>query len=161
MTKSIHDYADGKRRVLALIEARTNRTGSIRPGMAEPCWEWGGTTVRGGYGQFRLHGLKFYVHRASLEAHTGERIPDGLKAIHACDNPPCANPAHLNAGTQSQNMQECSDRGRHTQGRKTHCPKGHPYDEDNTSEQQKGRRCRTCHNATCRDQYARKAGGGK
>lgn len=31
---------------------------------------------------------------------------------HSCDNPPCCNPRHLTAETQSENMQEAISRGR-------------------------------------------------
>ncbi len=33
-------------------------------------------------------------------------IPDGWVIRHKCDNPRCINPAHLEAGTQSQNIVE-------------------------------------------------------
>lgn len=37
------------------------------------------------------------------------------------------------------------------QAEKTHCPKGHPYTEENTARNPQGhRRCRTCSRASCR-----------
>lgn len=39
-------------------------------------------------------------------------IPDGLVICHRCDNPECTNPDHLFAGTQKDNMMDCSAKGR-------------------------------------------------
>lgn len=149
MTVSIFDYPDGTERVLALLDRYTDRTGE--------CWLWTGVTARGGYGQLKLNGAKLYAHRSSHEAHSGERIPEGLKVLHSCDTPVCVNLAHLRVGTQSQNMQDCADKGRHTHGRKTHCPKGHAYTEENTLiDKNGGRGCRTCRRAAWRRWYAAK-----
>lgn len=76
-----------------------------------PCVEWQGAKSTAGYGQKRLNGKTVYVHRlAYIEAH-GE-IPKGLVVRHTCDNPACYNVDHLIIGTQKQNMQDCSERGR-------------------------------------------------
>lgn len=77
----------------------------------KPCVEWQGAKSTAGYGQKRLNGKTVYVHRlAYIEAH-GE-IPKGLVVRHTCYNPACYNVDHLIIGTQKQNMQDCSERGR-------------------------------------------------
>ncbi|MEV5007255.1 HNH endonuclease signature motif containing protein [Streptomyces sp. NPDC055692] len=120
----------------ALLDRQTDRQGK--------CWVWGGSTISKGYGNFRMHGINFLAHRASYELHSGA-IPDGLLVLHSCDNPPCFNPDHLRVGTNGDNMRDRSDRCRHASTAKTHCPKGHPYDESNTYRFPDGRRaCRTC-----------------
>lgn len=79
------------------------------------CWEWTGSRLPGGYGQFTEHTAEGrrtrYAHRLSYEVHVGP-IEDGLQVRHTCDNPPCVAPHHLVAGTRSQNMQDAVRRGR-------------------------------------------------
>ncbi len=40
-----------------------------------------------------------------------EKAGPKVVAMHTCDNPPCFNPAHLVAGTQSQNIKDSWIRG--------------------------------------------------
>lgn len=54
-------------------------------------------------------------------------IPDGLDLDHLCRNRACVNPAHLEPVTRQQNIQRSP-----LVGAKTHCAKGHAYDEANT-----------------------------
>jgi hypothetical protein len=78
------------------------------------CWEWQGYRDRRGYGQIgvsRPRRRLVYAHRLAWEDTNGP-IPDGMMVCHSCDNPPCCNPAHLFLGTQRDNMQDASDKGR-------------------------------------------------
>lgn len=72
------------------------------------CWIWNGRIHPNGYGALSRH---IKAHRASYEVFKGP-IPAGLCVLHTCDNPPCVNPLHLFAGTRSDNMQDCSAKGR-------------------------------------------------
>ncbi|GAA3948055.1 hypothetical protein GCM10022383_27280 [Microbacterium soli] len=67
------------------------------------CWEWSGTISSTGYGQVKIDGRHVAVHRLSYELHVGP-IPDGLVIDHLCSNRKCANPAHLEAVTQAENV---------------------------------------------------------
>jgi hypothetical protein len=67
------------------------------------CWDWTGEHS-GKYGTLKLSdGHRKLAHRLSWELHCGP-IPDGLKVLHRCDNPPCTRPEHLWLGTQRQNV---------------------------------------------------------
>jgi HNH endonuclease len=69
------------------------------------CWIWCGQLDVYGYGQFRKTRKDTWhkAHRVALEAYSG-RIPDGLNALHSCNQRCCVNPDHLYAGTQLQNV---------------------------------------------------------
>lgn len=78
-----------------------------------PCIEWPRSRGGGGYGQSYALGRrnKRQAHRLAWEQVHGP-IPDGLVVMHLCDNPPCVNVDHLRLGTQSENMRDCSAKGR-------------------------------------------------
>lgn len=78
---------------------------------ADGCWVWQRTQNNKGYGQLRIDGRMHYAHRVAYTLSHGP-IPEGMSVLHSCDNPLCINPAHLRAGTQSENMSECYVRGR-------------------------------------------------
>lgn len=88
----------------------------------EGCWPWKGAPDEYGYGLFHVRNLGRTpvkgdpshierAHRVALRL-SGVAIPDGKKALHRCDNPPCCNPAHLYAGTSKQNAEDRERRGR-------------------------------------------------
>lgn len=87
---------------------------------SDDCWEWQGAsngTGNGcGHGRFCIRviegkSLREYSHRISWMLKFGD-IPEGMSVLHKCDNPPCCNWKHLFLGTQKDNMQDASRKGR-------------------------------------------------
>ena len=105
------------------------------------CWEWIGAKTNKGYGSTWHQGRREDTHRIAWRLVNGP-IPEGMWVLHKCDNPPCVRPDHLYLGDIHQNARDAMERGRTARGerlpsgRRTHCPKGHPYDAN--------RRCRIC-----------------
>ncbi|WP_352988121.1 HNH endonuclease signature motif containing protein [Mesorhizobium sp. M1233] len=81
-----------------------------------------GTLHHDGYGQIRIGGQVHRAHRLSYELHRGP-IPDGLGVLHRCDCRPCANPDHLYAGTEAQNVDDAVRRNRIRVGEASHAAK--------------------------------------
>lgn len=79
------------------------------------CWLWQSSLSKDGYGMFKTcHDYQrksFRAHRYAYELHNGP-IPDGLLALHKCDNPTCVNPNHLFLGTQQDNIDDMIAKGR-------------------------------------------------
>lgn len=107
------------------------------------CWLWTGSITTCGYGQINIKYKRYLAHRLSWNVHNGA-IPKGFFVCHKCDNPPCVNPDHLFIGTHRDNMQDMLKKGRHVQARKTHCPRGHEYNKENTHNYYSERICKTC-----------------
>jgi len=76
---------------------------------ADECWPWMGSTNERGYGSCRYNGKTVRTHRLALTLAAG---PSTLLALHACDNPPCCNPAHLRWGTHEDNYLDALSRNR-------------------------------------------------
>jgi len=75
------------------------------------CWEWKRSKNIYGYGTMRVNGKTVLSHRLSYSLFNGN-IPEGLLVCHKCDNAGCINPDHLFVGTQTDNMTDCSIKGR-------------------------------------------------
>lgn len=120
---------------------------------SDGCWFWTGRTENG-YGYMWAAGkASQLVHRVSYAMLVGP-IPAGMTLDHACHTQDelcaggatcmhrrCVNPAHLSPMTAGAN----SVLARSAAGRRTSCPAGHPYDEENTYWARSGsRKCKAC-----------------
>lgn len=74
------------------------------------CVIWPGA-LSSGYGEIKVHGQRIKAHRYIYQSIYGP-IPVGLQINHHCDVRACINPAHLELGTQSQNIMAAVRRGR-------------------------------------------------
>ena len=115
------------------------------------CWEWTGKITSDGYGACGYRGHRHILaHRAFYVEMVGP-IPDGLTLDHlchtldtdcqlsdACPHRRCVNPVHLEPVTVAENNQ------RGGMSRRKTCPKGHPYDDENTLISNGRRYCRKC-----------------
>lgn len=119
---------------------------------SDGCWLWTGS-VRRGYGQFGVSATRHTTaHRFSWELHNGP-VPKGegyhgTCVLHHCDTPRCVRPDRLFLGTIADNTHDMIAKGRGKMGQylkaKTHCKRGHPFDQKNTYHSNAGRVCRAC-----------------
>lgn len=114
-----------------------------------PCWEWTAVTTSGGYGQTGYNRRMHHAHRIAY-AWLVEPIPcDPLRnsllvVDHQCNNRRCVNPIHLQLITCRENTLRGSANAA-LNVLKIKCPYGHPYDEENTYYDGRGKReCRLC-----------------
>jgi hypothetical protein len=111
------------------------------------CWEWEGH-LSAGYGQFRIGDKQYCAHRLAWKWLVGP-IPGGLTIDHLCRNPVCVNPLHLEVVTVRVNV--LRGKGLSAQNaRKTHCPRGHEFNEESTYLYRNQRHCKPCKRAHTR-----------
>lgn len=112
---------------------------------ASGCWLWTACLTSNGYGRFSWEGKVRLAHRVSYTLLVGP-VPEGLELDHLCRVRHCVNPEHLEPVTRRENIH----RGfgiTAVHARKTHCPQGHEYTEDNllVSALDRGNRvCKAC-----------------
>lgn len=75
------------------------------------CWIWDKSWRTNGYGISPSHWPSKTAHRAVWILLYGE-IDKAIDVCHKCDVRPCINPDHLFIGTRSENMFDCSKKGR-------------------------------------------------
>lgn len=81
------------------------------------CWLWTGASNAGCYGRVRLPRQKRsdFAHRVAYQLKNGP-IPEDRIICHRCGNSLCVNPAHLYAGTASENNMDRIRHGRQSGG---------------------------------------------
>lgn len=77
----------------------------------DECWLWQSVHSSSGYGKFKLYGKMERAHRVAWLLPYGA-IPVGQHVLHRCDNPPCVRPDHLFLGTNRDNIQDRTIKGR-------------------------------------------------
>jgi len=91
---------------------------------ANECWEWLAYKDQKGYGIFYTGKKNEHAHRFALELKLGRKLIKGEHSLHHCDNPGCVNPLHLFSGTNSDNVKDKMDKGRHKVGSGENAVKG-------------------------------------
>jgi len=119
------------------------------------CWLWQGTKHTAGYGLTTYRSKAVQIHRRMyMLTHKVDLRSDQL-VCHHCDVRLCHNPDHLWVGTPFDNTQDMMKKKRHAEQRVTSCPKGHPYDEQNTyiAPKNGARSCKACQRARQLERY--------
>ena len=96
---------------------KVDKNGPVPPHRPElgPCWVWTAAVQSDGRGKFFLDGRLRRAHVAAYILTTGHEPPAHAPYIlHACDGGEigCVRPSHLFAGTQLDNMQDMTLKGR-------------------------------------------------
>lgn len=76
----------------------------VDKGGPDGCWLWTAARSGAGYGVFKINGRAAYAHRLAFED-GGRPLVAGEKVDHRCYVPACVNPAHLQAKTHRENLE--------------------------------------------------------
>jgi hypothetical protein len=123
-----------------------------------PCWIWTSTVGGYGYGYYSFGGRKNLIqgmaHRFSWKLLVGD-LREDQKLDHLCRNRKCVNPDHLEPVTNRENiLRGASPSASHA--KKTHCPSGHEYNQENTYWYRNMRQCKICRRTHSANSYRRR-----
>jgi len=106
------------------------------------CWLWHASMDHGGYGRIRRDRRNLLAHRVVYELLVGP-IPEGKHLDHLCRVRNCVRPDHLEAVDNRTNILR-GEGVTALNARKTHCKRGHEFNDSNTYVIPSGRACRRC-----------------
>lgn len=86
----------------------------------DECVLWGGTIKHDGYGLLKVRTDHWRAHRAVCLIAHGEPPHKGWFAMHACNNPTCVNPRHLQWGSPQDNSTHMAKSGRSMYGERAY-----------------------------------------
>ncbi len=104
----------------------------IKINLDSGCWEWTSSKVQNGYGNIWVGDPDrrcAMAHRVAYELLVGP-IPEGMTLDHLCRVRHCVNPAHLEPVTNRENLLR-GEGFSAVNARKTHCKRGHEFNERN------------------------------
>lgn len=132
---------EGRYEISSLGRLRNAKTGKVRKMNLTP----------GGYVNYSIHRAGERTKRDNFAAHRMVALaflpPSDFSLVRHLDGNKLNNCAiNLSWGTVTDNNRDTVTHGRNRNAAKTHCPKNHPYTEENTyvNPNTGYRRCRTC-----------------
>jgi hypothetical protein len=110
------------------------------------CLIWSGNLNSDGYPQTNYRAKTVRCHRMLWQITHGVKLAKDIAVCHRCDERLCLEQSHHWLGTWQDNLRDCAAKGRHTNGSKTHCRRGHEYTPETTlmTDAGKGRWRRSC-----------------
>ena len=124
------------------VRSWSTHRGMAAPHLLKPFRDSGGYMTVGL--KSRTRSVQRTVHGLVALAFIGPR-PEGQEVRHLEGDQSNNALTNLTYGTRVENRHDIVRHGRDFWANKTHCPKGHPYDDANTYFDGKSRKCRACH----------------